>query len=229
MKEKAPVNNKYKVHLILEGNEEVCLFNIVKKYGVHESIELTYYNAGGFGTVAAFYQSEMNSENHDCNLCVYDVDYRQNEEESPYRHIQEQLLLILGKKEMVDKISFCTNPNILQILLLGCDSVDKVKLMSGSKKDNTGIVHKYWDEIGRPKGDNRTKYYDATEWQLKIISDSYEYGPYTYETLYNNCPSLSKDYLTFEPGSNLFDLLKALKEGNIDYFEEINDYVGNCD
>lgn len=226
-------NKKYNVHLILEGSEEVCLFNIVKKCGVHESIDLTFCNAGGFGTVAAFYQSEMNSENHDCNLCVYDVDYRQNEDESPYNHIQEQLLLILGEKEMVDRVSFCTNPNILQILLFGCDCIDRVKLFSGSKKDNTEIIHKYWDEIGRQKHDNRgglvTNYYDAKEWQLRIISNSYEYGPYTYDALYNNCSSLSKNYLLFEPGSNLFELLKALKEGNIDYFKEINDFVSNCD
>lgn len=222
-------NNKYNVHLILEGNEEECLFNIVKKYGVHENIDLTFQNAGGFGTVAAYYQSEMNSESHDCNLCVYDVDYRQSESESPYNHIQDQLLLILGEKEMVDKVSFCTNPNILQILLLGCDDIKQVKLMSGSKKDNTGIVHKYWDEIGRQKEDNRTKYYDAKEWQLKIISDSYEYGPYAYETLYKNCASIPKDYLKYEPGSNIFELLKALKEGDTDYFKRINDFVSNCD
>ena len=54
MKKRAPVSkNKYNVHLVLEGNEEVCLFNIVKKYGVHESIDLSFGNAGGFGTVAA--------------------------------------------------------------------------------------------------------------------------------------------------------------------------------
>ena len=222
-------NKKYNVHLVWEGNEEVCLFNIVKKFGVHESIELTFNNAGGSGTVAAYYQSEMNSEEHDCNLCVYDVDYRQNEEKSPYNLIQEQLLLILGSEEMVDRISFCTNPNILQILLLGCDYIDNVKLMSSSKKDNTEMVHKYWDEIGRPKADNRTKYYDAKEWQLRIVLDSYEYGSYNYETLYNNCALISNDYLTSKPGSNLYELLKALKEGNIEYFEAINDLVSNCD
>lgn len=222
-------DKKYNVHLILEGCEEVCLFRIVKKYGVHENIELTYHNAGGFGNVAAFYQSEMNSGDHDCNLCIYDVDYRQNEDDSPYNHIQEELLLILGEKEMVDKISVCSNPNILQILLLGCDSPDRVRLMRRKKKDNTEIVHKYWDQIGRPKKDNRTKYYDAQEWQLKIILDSYEYGQYSYETLYQNCASLPEDYLTFEPGSNIFRLLKALKEGDINYFQRINDFVINCD
>lgn len=226
-------NRKFNVHLILEGNEEVCLFNIVKKYGVHECINLTFYNAGGFGTVAAVYQSEMNGETHDCNLCVYDVDYRQNEDKSPYNHIQEQLFLILGDKEMVSKISFCTNPNILQILLLGCDTIDQVRLASSSKKDNTEIVHRYWGDIGHQKHDKRgeliTNYYDAKEWQLKTIANSYEYGQYTYETLYKNCSTISKDYLSFEPGSNLFELLKALKEGNIDYFKEIHDFVSNCE
>lgn len=235
MKEKPPVNEKkYNVHLILEGNEEICLFNIVKKYGVHENIDLTFRDAGGFGKVAAFYQSEMNGEGHDCNLCVYDVDYRQNENESPYNHIRKELLLILGKKEMVDKISFCTNPNILQILLLGCVAdISQVKLISGSKKDNTEIIHKYWDDIGRQKHDNRgnliTNYYDAKEWQLKTILDSYEYGVYSYETLYNNCASISTNYLKQEPGSNLFGLLKALKEGNIDYFKGISAFISNCD
>lgn len=220
---------KCKVHLILEGDEEVCLFDIVKRYGTHENIELTYSNAGGFGNVAAFYQSEMNSGDHDCNLCVYDVDYRQDEEKSPYNQIQDQLLLVLGEKEMVDKVSFCTNPNILQILLLGCDTFDQVKLMSGSKVSNTEIVHRYWDEIGRPKGNNQTKHYDAIRWQLDIIKNSYEYGPYSYETLYENCASLPSDYLKFEPGSNLFALLKALKDGNIEFFTEISDFVSNCD
>ena len=141
--------------------------------------------------------------------------------------------MILGKKENVDKISFCTNPNILQILLLGCDSIDHVSLFSGSKKDNTEIVHKYWDEIGRQKHDKFgklvTNYYDANSWQLRIISNSFEYGPYSYEVLYNNCSSISKDYLKLEPGSNLFELLKALKEGNIDYFKCITNFVAKCD
>lgn len=230
MQEKTPVNSKkYKVHLILEGNEETCLFDIIKKYGVHETIDLTYKNSGGAGTVAAYYQSELNNDAYDCNLCVYDVDYRQDEDNSPFNHIQEQLLLILGSQEAVDKISYCTNPNILQMLLLGCDIISNVKLMSGSKKDNTEIVHKYWDEIGRQKDNNRTKCYDATEWQLRIISNSFEYGPYSYETLYSNSAFISTNYLTFEPGSNLYDLLKALKEGDIDYFRKINDLISNYD
>ena len=219
---------KYNVNLILEGSEEFCLFGIVKKHGVHESIDLTFENAGGFGNVAGYYQSEINSEGHDCNLCVYDVDYRQNEEKSPFNYVQEQLLLILGEKAMVEKISYCTNPNILQILLLGCGEISEVRLNSGSKRKNTDIVHRYWDEIGRRKEDQQIKYYDAKEWQLKIISDSFEYGPYSYETLYNNCAAISDNYLTLDPGSNLFALLKALK-GDINYFEEINDSVGNVD
>ena len=101
--------------------------------------------------------------------------------------------------------------------------------MSGSKKDNTEIVHKYCDEIGRQKDDNRTKCYDATGWQLRIISNSFEYGQYSYETLYNNSAFISTNYLTSEPGSNLHGLLKALKEGDTDYFRKINDFISNCD
>ena len=208
-------NKKFNVHLVLEGDEEVCLFTIVKKFGVHESINLTFINAGGSGNVAPFYQSEINSESHDCNLCVYDVDYRQHEPKSQFALIQKQLVSILGEQEMANRVSFCSNPNILQIILLGCDSIDNVRLMSGSKKDNTEIVHRYWDKIGHQKHDKRglliTDYYDAEAWQMKVIIDSFEYGPYTYETLFNNCSCLSKNYLSNEPGSNLFELLKALK------------------
>ena len=226
-------NKKYNVHLILEGDEEECFFNIVKKFGVHNCIELTFKNAGGFGNVGPFYQNEIINEEHDCNLCVYDVDYRQKEDESPYNHIQEELLLIMGDKNCVDAVSYCTNPNILQFLLLGCDCIDKVKLLSGSKKTNTSIIHKYWNGIGRNiqnrLGQEVINYYDANHWQLKMISDSYEYGEYSYETLYANSKSLSKDFLTFEPGSNIFELLEALKEGNIDYFSKINDLIDNCE
>lgn len=218
---------QYKVHLIIEGSEESCFFDIVKKFGVSSNIELTYKDACGFGDVASYYQSAFVQEEYDCVLCVYDVDYRQDEKESPYNHIVKELTLILGNASMVKAISFCTNPNILQMLLLGCDCFDNVKLLDGSKKANTPIVHKYWDKIGRiNEGEQRkSSYYDAKEWQLKIIRNSYLYEEepsYSYEDLLLNCHSVPTDYLSNQPGTNLLKLLEALNEGKIAFFESIN-------
>ena len=217
----------YRVHLVIEGNEENCFFDIVKKCGVSPSIELTYENAYGSGNVASLYQNASVQEEYDCVLCVYDVDYRQNEKESPYNHIVNELLLILGNKNRVKAISFCTNPNILQLLLLGCDCYENVKLLDGSKKENTPIVHKYWDKIGRiNEGEQRkSPYYDAKEWQLGIIKNSYIYEElpsYNYETLLINCLAVPTDYLTNYPGTNLLKLLEALKEGKTAFFVSIN-------
>ena len=208
---------KYNVHLFLEGFEEEYFFEIVKQFGVHENIDLTFENVEGFGNIAPYYQAGFGSGEHDCLLCVYDVDYRQEEEDSPYNEVASKLESILGDSQMVQSISFCTNPNILQILLLGCDSLNNILLMNGSKKANSPIVKKYWPKIKKP--------YDAKEWQLEIIKDSYVYGTYTYDDLFNNCSSLSNTYLAMQPGSNIFKLLKALKDGDIEFFEEINKQV----
>ena len=218
----------YRVHLILEGYEENCFFDIVKKFGVSPDIELTYENAYGSGNVASLYQNASIQEEYDCALCVYDVDYRQNEKESPYNRIVDELVLILGNKNRVKAISFCTNPNILQLLLLGCDCYENVKLLNGSKKENTPIVHKYWDKIGRINDGEQRKssYYDAKEWQLDIIKNSYIYEEtpsYKYDVLLENCLSVPTDYLTYYPGTNLLKLLEALREGKISFFSTIND------
>ena len=127
---------KYRIHLIVEGNEEEYLFDIVQELGVSDAFELTYENACGFGNVASLYQRAMFLEDYDCVLCVYDVDYRQNEKGSPYNCIVEQLTLVLGEVSEVQ---------------------------NASKTANTPIVHKYWDKIGRIRdGEKKTSaYYDA--------------------------------------------------------------------
>lgn len=70
-------------------------------------------------------------------FAVYDVDYRQNEEDSPFRTVRKQLLEILGYENSVNAASLCTNPNILQLFLLAKDTLDKVALKQTSKKYNT--------------------------------------------------------------------------------------------
>lgn len=217
----------FSVHLIIEGDEEECFFEIVKQFGVKDNIKLTYENAGGSGSIASLYQYARAQEEYDCVLCVYDVDYRQDEKKSPYNNVVYELTLILGKSDLVKKVSFCTNPNILQLLLLGCDSFDKVKLFKSSKKDNTPIVHKYWDKIGRDidSGFKKSSYYDAKGWQLDIIKNSYIYEEspsYEYNDLYKNCKNVPSDYLSNEPGTNVFKLLESLKEGKTAFFDNIN-------
>lgn len=218
-------DSPYRVHLILEGYEEECFFDIVKQFGVSPNIELTYENAYGFGNVASLYQNAFIQDEYDCVLCVYDVDYRQSEKDSPYNTVVGQLTLVLGKKTSVMAISFCTNPNILQMLLLGCDDFEKVKLTSGSKKGNTKIVHKYWDKIGRTDGKKQKPCYDAQGWQLDIIKNSFLYDEqpsYSYDSLLLRCSSVPTNYLLEEPGTNIPLLLNSLKEGKISFFESIN-------
>lgn len=216
----------YKVHLIVEGSEEACFFDIVKELGVCNSIELTYENACGFGNVASFYQNAISQEEYDCVLCVYDVDFRQEEDGSPYKRVIDELESILGDMDAVKAVSFCTNPNILQLLLLGCDTFDKVALSNCSKRANTGLVHKYWDKIGRVNDGKQKKssLYDAQAWQLEIIKNSYIYDEspsYDYGTLLTNCASVPTDYLSDIPGTNLLKLLESLRDGSIDFFESI--------
>ena len=56
---------KYRIHLIMEGNEEEYLFDIVQELGVSDAFELTYENACGFGNVASLYQRAMFLEDYD--------------------------------------------------------------------------------------------------------------------------------------------------------------------
>ena len=221
---------KFNVLLIVEGNEENAFFEIVKQKGVHQNINLEFFNAEGFGNIGPYYQAYRTQELFDSVLCVYDVDYRQDENESPYNSVRRDLKEFHGSDEIVTAISFCTNPNILQFFLLGCDTLKNVELLKTSKKENSVFVHKYWNEIAKPKvtddGQDATCYYQACEWQLNMMRDSYIYDKYSYDSLLVNANDLSVNYLKKDgPGSNLTLLLNALKNGNVSFFQDIEKIV----
>ena len=65
------------------------------------------------------------------------------------------------------------------------------------------------------------KSYDASEWQLKIIEDSYIYGDYKYETILINAKDLDVDYKNNIPSSNLLGLLLALINGNEKFINDL--------
>ena len=227
-------NRRLSLAFVLEGAEEACFFNIVQGHGVAPCFDLHFLPAiengvfppNGAQRVGSFFHDAYSNEAYDLVFCLYDVDYRQNEKGSPFNDVQDDLLEVLGSQEAVDQVSLCTNPNILQYLLLGVQPLDQVALLSGSKRTNTPIVHQCWPEIGRPiqnqRGQDATKHYDARDWQLEIIKNSYTYGPASYDVLLANAEALSMDYLCpNHPGGNLLPVLKALKEGNIEFFLEI--------
>ena len=116
------------------------------------------------------------------------------------------LLLTLGTEEAVDNVSLCANPNILQLSLLCCRGLDEVGLHSTSNITNTPIVHICFPSIGRERN------YDATKWQLRIISDAFEYGTYRFEDILTYGASLSSYYLDL-PGRNWIPLLR-IRLGN---------------
>lgn len=166
---------KYHVKLIVEGeNEEYEFFDMVKMIGTHESIELDVESSYGYGEIGDAYLNAIRDERNDCVLCVYDVDGRANEDESPYKRTYKKLLEVLGDSKVVKKVSFCTNPNILQLFLLAADSLDKVALKTTSKNKNSQLVHLYWNSIASgakdEKGRNIKPLYNASKWQLDIMN-----------------------------------------------------------
>ncbi len=206
--------------LILEGNEEQTLYNIAKKDGFSKKFIVDAINANGSGNIPLLFQDYLSNPFYDLILCVYDVDNRAEDQDSPFSKTRKGLKNVLQKDEKVDGVSFCTNPNIIQFFLLGADKLENVKLTSTSKAVNSKILHKYWNEIGR----NQDKKYDAREWQLKIIVDSYVYDstyPYSYSTLLENAKQLPLDYKKKLPGSNLPLLLDALKTGDENYIQDL--------
>lgn len=214
----------------MEGKEEEAFFDVVKMFGVHPDFELTIKCANGYGNIDSLYQFLLPDQSFDCILCVYDVDYRQNEPSSPYRSVRSKLYRLLGDEKAVDAISICMNPNILQAFLLGCGEMDEVSLKTSSKRENTPIIHRYWDEIGRERqnevGQKISSPYEASAWQLKRMKESFEYGEYSYETLLGNMVKLSLDYLSFDhPGGNILPLLLALRNGDFGYFNQKMAYV----
>ena len=223
------MGNKFSVVAILEGNEEECLFDIVDKCkGISEDIDFVYFNAGGFGNVGPFFQEMFSDPGIDCVIAVYDVDNKAKEKDSPYCSVRKDLVSILGDNESAKIVSFCTNPNILQILLLGCDCIENTSIQTSSKKDNTDVVTKYWPKINAKKKDGQRikRGYDASKWQLDIIKNSYIYEEevsYSYDDLLSNTQKMNVEYETCLPASNIGRLLLALKRGDIEFFKKIKE------
>ena len=120
----------------------------------------------------------------------------------------------------------------MQIFLLAADSLDKVSLLTTSKKTNSSLIHYYWPEIASGKTDSLGRKiksnYSAKNWQLEIIKYSILNHEYPYSRLLENAKQLSTDYKNQEkPGSNLLDLLLALKSGDINFFNEIKNFLDN--
>ena len=200
--------------VLLEGSEEETLFEIAEHDGFAECFNVFYENVGGCGNIAPYFQSEMSDEFYDCIVCVYDVDNRIDINDSAYNLTRNALKKILLEDENVDNVSFCTNPNTLQFFLLGADKLENVKILDTSKSANTDLLHKYWEKLGNKKD------YDADEWQLEIIKNSFIYDEYnyTYGNMLKNAEELELDYKNKNPASNLLPLLVALKTGNLDFF-----------
>ena len=207
----------YNILLILEGNEEQTLFNIAKHDGFCDKFNVVLENAEGYGNIQYLYQYYISEQYFDLVLCVYDVDNRIEEKDSPYNQTRAGLYETLQDDLKVDYVSLCTNPNIIQFFLLGAAKLENVELKSTSKNINSKIIHKYWEKIGK------TKEYDAKEWQLKIIEESYIYNDYKYSTLLENSKELPIDYKNNLPGSNLGPLLIALKIGDEDFIKDLID------
>lgn len=215
----------YKIAIVVEGSEEECLFSIASACGyINSCFEVFVFNAGGEGSVPSYFQDKYADPHYDCALAVYDVDNKYNGDKTLFNLTREKLLSIIGNKQGVNSVSFCTNPNILQILLLGCDSLDKVSLVSTSKKANTNLVSHYWPQM-TPKVKNGKQIkggYDASEWQLKMIKDSFQYDDkVSFKNILENSKVLDREYTKSCPASNVQMLLSALESGNIEFFKKI--------
>lgn len=201
------------VLLIVEGSEEAMLFDIVKEKGLNDKINLTIINAGSGSNIPIYYQDAISTGYYDYIFCVYDVDGKGTEQSSEFMTIKRGLFKILGDYAKVEECSFCTNPNILQIILLATNKLENVKLTNSSKKVNSDLVHSIWEKIGHKK------HYDASSWQLDIIKNSIIYGPHSYDTLLENAKDLELDYINNMPGSNILKLLLFLKNNDNNFLK----------
>ena len=59
------INAKIRIHFILEGYEENALFELIEHFYKKDNIEMTYKNCEGGGTVPAFYQDALASDDYD--------------------------------------------------------------------------------------------------------------------------------------------------------------------
>lgn len=225
--------NKYKIKVIVEGSEEETFFEIVKEKGLNEKIELEIENVSGYGNIASYLINALREEDrYDCVICVYDVDNKVDDINSPFNIARNKIKRFFGSEKMANAVSFCTNPNILQMFLLIADNLNNVALKSTSKQTNSSLVHKYWKEIPDNKKDKISKNkscYDTSKWQLKAIKDSIIYENYNYLDIFKNAVELSNDYEKDLPSSNLLPLLIALKDGNLDFFKNIKDILKSDD
>lgn len=201
------------VLVIVEGSEEEMLFDIVKEKGLNNEINLMVINAESGSNIPFYYQDEVSSGYYDHIFCVYDVDGKGVEHGSEFMTIKKGLFNILGDNDKVEACSFCTNPNILQIILLATNKLENVKLTNSSKKVNSDLVHSIWEKIGHKK------HYDASSWQLDIIKNSIIYGPHSYDTLLENAKDLELDYINNMPGSNILKLLLFLKNNDNNFLK----------
>ena len=206
---------KIRVHFILEGNEEDTLFKIIEELLVMENIEMTYKNAMGGGNVPIYYQYAYASANYDIIYCVYDVDYSPKKEKDMYQKIRKGLFDILGDEQEINKISLCTNPNTLLIILLGYDKLDALKEIKAKKSENTELIKKYCPKIGNKKD------YDASAWQLELLKNDYIYdGVASIDKILENIGLINEKYEGKEIASNLLPVIKALKDDDGNYFEK---------
>ena len=222
---------KYYIKIIVEGSEEYTFFDIVKTLGTNEKFYIEIEDATGYGDIADAYLSSLREDMYDCVICVYDVDNKNGITKSPYNITRFRLMAIFQDEEIVDAISFCTNPNILQYILLLADSLEKVALKSTSKTTNTKLVHNYWPNIASGKTDSKGRKikqnYDASNWQLDIIKYSVINQEYPYLNIFKNAKELPLDYKNFIPAGNLLPLLIALKEGDESFFKRITNLVNS--
>ena len=213
------------IKILVEGKEEKAFFDIVKEIGINENLYVDIEDVSGYGNFGDTALSILRSDNYDCVLFVYDVDNKSNDQDSPFNIVQKTLFNIFGDRKIVDKVSFCTNPNILQYFLLAMDELNNVKLTSSSKAKNTPIVHKYWPDIASNAKDKNNrkikKGYTGASWQLDIMKYSIINNKNSYNQLLENAKALPTDYRSDIPSGNLLPLLIALRDGDEQFFNNI--------
>lgn len=206
---------KLKIHFVLEGNEEYALFQLIEKAMKSTYIEMTYRNCHGGGTIPAFFQADLASDNYDIIYCVYDVDFKQNDENGMYGRIRKGLYKVLGEESEIDKISLCTNPNTLLVLLLGYTDLSNLKDIKADKKSNTELIHKYCSKIGNKKS------YDASEWQLELIKNDYLFSnSASFDKMFESCKLINEKYNEDGIGSNILRVIQALIMDDVEYFKK---------
>ncbi len=209
------MSNEIRIHFVLEGSEEELLFEIIKEKNIVDNhIKITYINAHGGGNVPYYFQDALQSDNYDFIFCVYDVDYSSEKEDGMYCKIVKALTRVLGTETEVNKISLCTNPNILMILFSGYESsISDLENISQYKKENTNLFNSLCSvQLNK-------KEYDASQYQLKIIKDDYIYtGKASLERIINRHELININYKLDKIGSNIIPVLKALYENDVDFF-----------